>query len=109
MASLSSRRAAPAKQLATGLQTIPGSATDLTTSNTVIFQIVLVNKTAGAITVTILDKQGTPKTLFGAISIPANTTLTQSFGEGVLMLGGVRWSASAGSSIDADVFGMSIS
>lgn len=108
MASLSTRRAFAPKALATGLVTIPSSAADLTTTDTVIFQITLANKTAGAITVTVLDKQSPPKTLLGAVSIAANTTLVLNFGEGVLMKKGVNWVASGALSIDADVFGSQI-
>lgn len=98
-------RSIPPYLLPEGLVTIPAVATDLILKDCYIFQIVLCNKTAGAVTVTIIDKQTSAKTLLAAVSIAANTTYVAGFPEGILMKGGVNWVASAGSSIDAEVLG----
>lgn len=103
MASLSTKRAVPPAQVLAGLRTVPSSAADLVTTDTTLFQLVLANKTAGAVTVTVLDRQTSAKTLLGAVSIAANTTMTINFQEGVLMKNGINWVASAASSIDADI------
>jgi len=101
----SPNRSIPQRELTGGLQTIPNVAADLSTVDTWIYQIVLANKTGGAVTVTILDKAASPKTLLGAVSIAANTTYVVAFPDGVKMTDGVNWVASAANSIDAEVFG----
>ena len=98
-------RAFPQTELTAGLVTIPNVAADLTTEDTYVFQIVLVNKTAGAVTVTITDKATSAKTLVPTLSIAANTTQILSYPEGVKMTGGINWVAGAASSIDAEIKG----
>ncbi len=101
----SPNRSIPQRELTGGLQTIPNVAADLTTVDTWIFQIVLSNKTAGAVTVTITDRASSPKTLIPTVSIAANTAYVIAFPDGVKMTDGVNWVASASNSIDAEVFG----
>lgn len=103
MSSYSTKRPVPNIQLPGGLQTVPGSATNLTSTDTMVFQVFLANKTAGAVTVTITDRQTSAKSLLGAVSVAANSSLILNFEEGVNLVGGLAWSASAASSIDAEI------
>lgn len=98
------QRSAPVREVASGLRTVPAVATDLTTTDSVIYQIVIANKTAAAVTFTVLDKAATPKSLLSAVSIGANTTTVVTFPDGVWMTGGINWSASAANSLDSDVY-----
>ena len=98
-------RAFPQREISPGLSTIPNVAADLTTEDSYVFQIVLVNKTAGAVTVTITDKASPAKTLIPTVSIAANTSYVIAYPEGVKMTGGINWVASAASSIDAEIHG----
>ncbi len=98
-------RSIPLKEITAGLQTVPNVATDLTTTDSVIFQITLANITAGAVTFTVKDKAGSPKSLLEAVSIAANTSYVIAFPEGVWMTGGITWSASAANSLNAEIYG----
>lgn len=98
-------RAFPQREISPGLSTIPNVAADLTTEDSYVFQIVLVNKTAGAVTVTIVDRATPAKTLIPTVSIAANTSYVVAYPEGVKMNGGINWVASAASSIDAEIHG----
>jgi len=82
-------------KLNSAIQRVPTSAADLSTKDTWVFQIVVANTTAVAVTFTVLDKQGTPRNLVPAVSLAANSLTIISFAEGVKMTGGVNWNASA--------------
>jgi len=98
-------RSIPLKEITAGLRTVPNVAADLTTTDSVIFQISLANISAGAVTLTIKDRAGSPKSLMEAVSIAANTTYVIAFPEGVWMTGGINWVASAANSLNAEVYG----
>lgn len=98
-------RQAPRKEIGGGLSTVPNVATDVTTSRSYIKQISVANKTGGAVTFTVTDKASSAKTLVPTISIPANTLIIMSWPDLVQMNGGISWSASAGTSLDAEIFG----
>jgi len=85
-----------------GLQAIPTSAADLAAKSTYLYQLSLTNTTAGALTITINDKQSTPVALFNAVSLAANSLTIVSWPMGVLMKGGINWVAS-GAGIKAEV------
>lgn len=93
------------RSLTGGLATVPNSAADVTTSTTRVYQVVMVNKTAGQVTLTVTDKASPAKTLIPGITLDANSLAVANFAEGVQMNGGVRWTAGAADSIDADVVG----
>lgn len=103
MASLDTKNSSPNKMVAPDLVTLTNTPTDLTTTDTWVFQVTLVNKTAGAVTVTVHDKATSAKSLLEAVSIAANTSYVIAFPEGQFMKGGLTWSASANSSIDAGI------
>ena len=105
MASRSTIRSLPQKELPSALTVLTNTATAFISKDCYIFQIVLANKTAGAITATITDQAATPLDLLTAVSLPANGLTIIAFPEGQYMPGGFKWSASANTSINASVVG----
>lgn len=74
---------------------VPTSAmTDVVTSDVRLAEITLTNTTAGALTVTVQDKQGSPLAFLSAVSIAANTTYVVETPGLRYMPGGVSWQAS---------------
>lgn len=84
------------------IQDVPQVAADLSTKDTYLFQISLTNGTAGALTVTVTDKQTSAKNVMDAASIPANTTVAFNWEEGLFCKNGLTWVAS-GAGIDGSV------
>ena len=83
---------------------VPTSPTDVVAKDAMIYQIVIVNPTAGAITITIEDKDDTPSELLEAVSIAANTTYVVAFPFGEHMVGGISWTSS-GAGLKARIYG----
>lgn len=108
MPSLTSKRSLYRYEIMQALAVVPNSATDLSTTDSIIYQIVIANMTSGAITITITDKNTTPLDLMKAVSIAAFTTPVVAFPEGVLMKGGINWVASGASSLNGQIFGLKI-
>lgn len=103
MASLSSQNWSPYKNsISEAIQVVPTDATDLTTTDTRIYQLSVCNTTAGALTITIKDKQATPRNVLTAVSIAANTAYILAWPEGLFCDDGVNWIAS-GSGLEASV------
>lgn len=96
MASLSSERQITySHTVSETIAAVPSSATDLTTTDTRLWQISVANTTAGALTFVVLDKQTTPRTVIPTVSIAANTAYIISWPEGVFCSSGINWAASA--------------
>lgn len=92
-----------------GVTTLPASPTVATTKNMFVDYIVLVNKTASAVTVTIKDQStncsgAAACTLAPAVSVAANSVYSMPM-LGMYAQGGLLWSASAANSIDVWVAG----
>lgn len=87
-----------------GLRAVPAVAADISTKDVLLYQLTIVNPTAGAITITIVDKQSSAKTLLGAVSIAANTTYVVAFPCGVKLKSGMNWVAS-GAGLHAEIYG----
>ena len=105
MASLSSDRYQPfPHQITETLAAVPAVATDLTTTDTRIWQITVANTTAGALTFTLKDRQATPRYICAAVSIAANTTYILAWPEGQFGSSGLNWSGS-GAGLEASVVG----
>lgn len=81
-------------RLSGNIRAIPSSATDLTAKTAQLFQLVVSNTTAGALTLSVWDKNTSPLALLTAVSFPANSITIMSFPEGQDMAGGIRWQAS---------------
>lgn len=105
MASLSSSRfVAFPVGISPLIVTVPAVAADLTATTSMMWQIVICNTTAGAVTFTLKDKQATPRNILTAVSIAANTTYIVSWPEGQYCEGGINWVASA-TGLEASVVG----
>lgn len=82
---------------------VPNSLTDLTTTDTMLHQILVANTTGSAVTFTLQDKAGTPIKRFAAVSIAANSTLMLVCPEGCFFEAGMSWSAGTGSALHGEV------
>jgi hypothetical protein len=99
----------PTKELSTGLQRVPNSATDISTTDSWVCQIVFTNITASAVTFTVKDKATTPKYLIGSasagVTVAVGTTYLFTAPYCVKMTGGVTWLSDTLNGIDAEIFG----
>ena len=103
-ASNSTKFTAPGtRQLSRAIQVIPNSDTDVSTTDTEIYQITVVNTTAGACTFTVKDKQATARFLIDEASIAANTTYVIAWPEGAYMEDGFSWSSGTASCLQAGI------
>lgn len=103
---MASRRQLPSRELSGILQAVPATPTSFNSVTTFIEKIYFNNTTAGALTISVLDKQGVPVQLIGpAVSLAANQDVLFNFGESCqIMPGGITWSAS-GAGITGSIFG----
>lgn len=83
---------------------VPAVAADVVAKDAIIYQITVANTTAGALTFTVQDKDGTPSEVMDAVSIAANTTYVIAFPFGEPMVGGINWVAS-GVGLKASIYG----
>lgn len=108
MASNSTQRSHPQQTLTEGLAVVPQASTEVpggtAGKDLYIFQITVVNTTAGALNYTLLDGQATPLALLPTVSLTASTTYSVVFPEGIKMLGGAKQQAS-GPGLVSEVFG----
>ena len=104
MASHSSRRCAGPKEIHNGMQSVPTSLTAVNTLDSIIYQIVVANNTAGAITFLVTDTAGNP--IVPTISCAANQLNVIPFYEGVSAPGGIKWQA-GGANLFAEIYGNS--
>ena len=86
------------------IQLVPAVAADLATKDAMLWQLNVVNTTAGALTITMTDKQATPRYILPAVSIAANTAYVVSWPEGLFCDDGINWVAS-GVGLQASVVG----
>lgn len=82
---------------------VPNSLTDLTTTDTMLHQILVANTTGSAVTFTLQDKAGTPIKRFAAVSIAANTTLMLVCPEGCFFEAGLSWQAGTADALHGEV------
>lgn len=83
----------PQKQVSEANTAVPTGAADLTTTDTWLFEMTLCNPTGGALVITLLNREGSPKTIVKK-SVAANDTAILSFPAGCKFVGGVNWVAS---------------
>ena len=96
MASRSSERSVTFKyNVSENVGAVPAVATDLTSTDSRLWQISVANTTAGALTFLVKDKQATPRTIIPTVSIAANTAYVISWPEGIFCYGGINWTASS--------------
>jgi phage terminase large subunit-like protein len=89
------RAGLPKKNFLVERKNIPTTLTDEATLDTYIETITVTNDTAGALTVTLQDRQATPVKFLSSASIAANSTSVITFERPHKFKGGVSWSASA--------------
>jgi hypothetical protein len=87
------------------LVAVPTSPTAATATTTCLMSISFNNTTAGPLTITVTDGQGTPVALVSSFSLPAYSTVGWSWPNGVQMTTGVKWSASA-AGVTGGMFGV---
>lgn len=104
MASLLTSRSIGQKTLPEGLGAIPTTLTAVSSKDSWIFQIVINNSTAGALTLTVQDQQTSAQPLLSAVSIPANTVDVITFPDAVKMINGIKWQAS-NTGLVGEIFG----
>ena len=103
-ASNSTKFSAPGtRQLSRAIQVVPNSDTDVSTTDTEIYQITVTNITGGACTLTVKDKQATARNLIYAASIAAATTYILVWPEGAYMEDGFSWSSDTSSCLQAGI------
>jgi hypothetical protein len=88
-----------------GMNTLPTTATAVTTTSTCVNAIVFVNTTSSAQAVSITDNQGTPMTYLSSFQIPANSTFIYDL-QFVKMASGIKWSAANASAVNAQIIGI---
>jgi hypothetical protein len=91
------------KQLTRGVRLVPAVAADLSTTDTWLYQLSVSNKTAGAVTIQVLDKAATPRNVVPTVSAAANSVMIMTWPNGIKLTGGMRWVASAADSLEAEV------
>ena len=74
-------------------QVVPTSLTAITATDSQIFTLYISNPTAGAITFTLTDGQGSPVSLFSATSIASKGVLSFDLRQGIQLTSGVKWQA----------------
>lgn len=103
-ASNSTKFSAPGtRQVSRLIQVVPDSDTDVTTTDTEIYQISVTNVTGGACTFTVQDNQATSRYLVYQASIAAATTYVLVWPEGAWMDDGFSWSSNTASCLQAGV------
>jgi len=85
------------------MQFVPDSATDLTSTNSLLYSIYVNNISSGAVTFTVKDKQATPMEIIPALSIGADSAVFFEWNDGIVCPGGINWIASAASALSAAV------
>ena len=88
-----------------GIVSLPTSSTAVTTTATCVSAILFVNTTASVQTVNVTDNQGTPVTYLTGFQIPANSTFVYDL-RLARLASGIKWSAAAGSSVNAQIVGI---
>lgn len=91
------------RRLTRGLQVVPAVAADLVSVDAWVYQITVANTHSSAVTLLVVDKATSPKTLVPTVALGANSLTIMSFLEGVFMSGGVNWVAGTADKLHADV------
>ena len=84
---------------------VPATPTAATSTTTCLASLFFNNTTAGALTISVTDGQGTPVALVSTFSLPAYSTVGWSWPNGMQMTTGVKWNASA-SGVTGGMFGV---
>lgn len=102
-------RALPQKEFGGVVVTMPNSLTDFTTTDSYLFQATFTNTTSGAVTIKVLDKNSTAKTVISdQASLQAGGSVIFAWPQGIYMKGGITWVCSAAASVDAQLYGFQV-
>lgn len=88
------------------MQAVPNSNTALASSTIKVQTILCNNQTASAATLTITDNDASPRTYYPAVSLAANSVTLLYAGTGFTMTGGIKWQASAATTIYCQIEGV---
>lgn len=88
-----------------GIVTLPTTSTAVTATATCINALVFVNTTATTQTVTVTDNQATPVSYLSSFQIPANSTFIYDL-QYAKLAGGVKWSATNATAVNAQIVGL---
>ena len=97
---------APGRRVIYALQAVPNSSTAIVSSSIKVVTLFCNNATAGAVTLTITDNQGSPVTYYPGVSIAANSVNMLVAQSGLSFTDGIKWSASASNSIYCQIEGV---
>ncbi len=99
----------PSKRFVVDRQAVPTVAADLATKTTWLTRVTVANTTVAAVTFTVKDKQATPRNLFAAVSIAANSTSLVVWNDGSEeeMLSGINWFA-GGAGLECSMEGFQV-
>jgi len=97
---------APGRRVLYGLQNVPNSSTAVVSSTIKVVTLFCNNYTAGAVTLTITDNQASPVTYYPAVSLAANSVTMLVAQSGLTFTDGIKWSASASTSIKCQIEGV---
>jgi len=104
MASHSSRRCAGPKEIHNGLQTVPTTTTVVNALDSIVYQVVVSNPTAGSLNFTVTDTAG--NAIVPTIAVAANQLQVIPYYEGVSCPGGIKWLGS-GAGLLSEIYGNS--
>lgn len=97
---------APGRRVIYALQAVPASSTVVVSSSIKVVTLFCNNSTAGAVTLTITNNESSPKTYYPAVSVAANSVNMLVAQSGLSFVDGIKWSASAGTSIYCQIEGV---
>lgn len=97
---------APGRRVIYTMQDVPNSSTAVVTSTIRVVTLFCSNYTGGAVTLTITDNQGSPITYFPAVSLAANSAIMLVAQSGLTFTSGLKWAASASTSIKCQIEGV---
>src|ERR1044072_1207580 len=93
------------KRLTNSIQVVPNVAADVTTKDTYLQQMSIANVGAAAATLTVKDKQSTPRYVFNALTVEPNTIVIIAWPQAIELRGGLNWVASDATSIQVALEG----
>lgn len=91
------------RQLSPQMQTVPATATALTTTNTLLYSIYVNNLTGSDATITMSDGQTPAQSILPTSVIPANTSVFFEWNDGLFCPGGLTWEAGTADALNAAV------
>ena len=95
----------PDKEFRYRNRSVPNSGTDISAKTTWVTSIRIQNRTGGAATITLVDKDTTPFEYYTAVSVPANTVFNERIAAPLKFVGGITITAGSANALTAEIFG----